>query len=347
MKRHTTQDSKQRKGQYFTTKASDLLAGLEKKVWKSVVCEPFAGGGDLVEWCYNNAAVGVKAYDIDPQNDTVVLNDSILDPWYDGCDMIVTNPPYLSRNKNKDKRPYEQWGQSDLYKCHLASIVASDIEQGILILPSNFISESNSKIRDLFFSRFKLNFVKYYRYPVFDDATTGICVIHFSRWTPQAHMVVVIETHYPDRAVSKDFLLKNEYGWLPGLEFFEYIFADPDPLNVEILRDGAGTNIVISLLTYGKLPLGAHYNDAEPIYAEPKVFTTYQVKLPIDISEDDQRRVVSMFNNKLNRYQEKYESLFLANYMGAEQKIMSRRYAALLLSRCIKETISSPLEAFF
>ena len=347
MKRHTTQDDKQRQGQYFTTNATELLKDLEDTVRNAIVCEPFAGGGDLVEWCYSNGAQGVKAYDIQPQNETIIVNDSIRTPWYEGCDVVVTNPPYLSRNKNQDKRPYEQWGQSDLYKCHLASIVASDIKEGIVILPSNFISESNSKIRDLFFSRFKLDFVRYYRYPVFDDATTGICVIKFSRWIPEAHMTVVIDTHYPDKVVSKDYQLRKEYGWLPGLEFFEYIYADTQPLEVKILREGEGTNILISLLTNGKYPLGAHYNDGETFYASEKTFTTYQVKVNTDMSEDIQRNVVDKYNKMLYTYMNKYESLFLANYMGAEQKIKSRRYSGLLLSRCIKETMVSPLELFF
>ena len=82
MKRHTAQDDKQRKGQYFTTNASTLLTGYEYIVRNAKVVEPFAGGGDLVEWCYNHGAQGVKSYDINPINDTVILNDSILDPWF-------------------------------------------------------------------------------------------------------------------------------------------------------------------------------------------------------------------------------------------------------------------------
>ncbi len=347
MKRHTSQDNKQKQGQYFTTNASDLLSGLGHIVSGSVVCEPFAGGGDLVRWSYDNGAKDVKTFDIEPQDDKTVLNDSILNPCYDGCDTIVTNPPYLSRNKNKDKLPYVQWDQSDLYKCHLASIVASDIRQGILVLPSNFISESNSKIRDLFFNKFRLGFLRYYRVPVFDDATTGICVIYFDRWTPQSSMWVGSEIVESSGINKRRYELVSKYGWLAGRSFFEDIYADPDPLEVRILREGAGTNIVISLLTNGKLPLGAHYNEGDPIYAEPKVFTTYQVKLSIDISEDNQRQAVKMFNEKMSKYQSEYDGLFLANYMGATQKIMSRRYAGLLLSRCIKEIITNPLESLF
>lgn len=341
MKRHTKQNEKQKTGSYYTTKADELLTGLEHIVSNARVIEPFAGGGDLTSWCKRNGATSVL------ERDLIWGQDSILAPDFADSDTVVTNPPYLSKNKNKDKTPYNKWGQSDLYKCHMASLVSSDIQRGILVLPSNFISESNSKIRDLFFSRFKLDYVRYYRYPIFEDATTGICVISFSRWTPTDTMMVPIDTHYTDSVVSDEYELRSEYGWLPGVEFFQHIYADPTPLNVNILREGKGTNILISLLTNGKYPLGAHYNDGETFYASEKTFTTYQVKLDMDVSDSVQREVVEKYNQILYGYMDQYESLFLANYMGAEQKIKSRRYSGLLLSRCIKETVQTPLEMLF
>ena len=341
MKRHTNQDEKQKTGSYYTTKADELLTGLEHIVSNAKVIEPFAGGGDMTSWCKRNGADSVL------ERDLIWGQDSIMTPDFGDADTVVTNPPYLSKNKNKDKTPYNKWSQSDLYKCHMASLVSSDIQKGILVLPSNFISESNSKIRDLFFSRFKLDRVRYYRYPVFEDATTGICVISFSRWTPSNTMVVPIDTHYTDTVVSDEYELRSEYGWLPGVEFFQHIYADPTPLNVSILREGEGTNILISLLTNGKYPLGAHYNDGETFYASEKTFTTYQVKLDVEISKETQRKVVDEYNETLYRYMDEYESLFLANYMGAEQKIKSRRYSGLLLSRCIKDNLGGPLDPLF
>lgn len=341
MKRHTKQDEKQKTGSYYTTKADELLVGLENIVSDANVIEPFAGGGDLTRWCKKHGANTVI------ERDLIWGHDSILNPDFANADTVITNPPYLSKNKNKDKTPYNKWKQSDLYKCHMASLVSSDIEKGILILPSNFISESNSKIRDLFFSRFRLDHVKYYRYPIFDDATTGICVIAFSRWTPSNTMLVKIDTHYPDRIVSDEYELRSEYGWLPGVEFFQYIYDDPHPLKMNILREGRGTNILISLLTNGKYPLGAHYNNGDTFYASEKTFTTYQIKLDLNISENVQKNVIVQYNQKLSYYMNKYQGLFLANYMGANQKIKSRRYSNLLLSRCIKENLQNPLKTLF
>jgi len=321
-KRHTSQDDKQKSGSYYTTNAKDLLSGFEHVVKNECVVEPFSGGGDLARWCDE---VPVK---------TVILldlkngHDSIMRPHFTH-DVIVTNPPYLSRNKNKNKAPYDLWGQDDLYKCFLAALVASDVRKGILILPSNFISESRSKARDLFFSKFRINTCKYYTTPVFDDASTGICVFDFERWTPQPTM----DVEFPIQ--GKTHTLHKKHAWLVGKTFFDYIYADPDPIKVEILREGQGTNIIISLLTNGKYPLGAHYNTGDPFYASEKTFTTYQVKM--DIPMDKQREVVDTYNQVLAEFMTLYDGLFLANYMGAEQKIKSRRYSGLLLSRVAKQ----------
>jgi len=343
MKRHTAKNHKQHTGQYFTTNADEILSGFEHLVRNKIVCEPFAGDGDLTVWCYKNGAQGVKAYDIEPRGMSVIPNDSILDPWFEGCDFIVTNPPYLAKNKNKVKVAYDRWGQNDLYKCHMAALVASDIEEGLLILPANFVSESSSKIRDLFFSRFEMRSVRYYRYPVFDDATTAICVVHFKRWIPQSSMFTTIEVHYPDEVHTNSYDLRKEYGWIPGNSFFEHIYEDQDPLDLRILREGEGTNILISLLTNGKWPLGAHFNPGETVYASPSTFTTYQIQCDIEISQEKQHKIVELYNTRLQHYLMAYQSLFLANYMGATQKIKSRRYSNLLLSRVIKETLNIPL----
>ena len=96
MKRHTKQDIKQKTGSYYTTNASDLLCGFEYVVKNSNVVEPFAGGGDLTKWCLNNGATSVDEYDL------LTGTNSIINPPLKGYDTIVTNPPYLSKNKNPD-----------------------------------------------------------------------------------------------------------------------------------------------------------------------------------------------------------------------------------------------------
>ena len=333
MKRHVKQNHKQKHGQYFTTNSATLLEGYEHVVRGRSVTEPFAGGGDLTQWCLDNGATEVIQYDIEPTNTEILQNDSILRPVLD-TPVVVTNPPYLSKNKNKDKTAYNLWEQNDLYKCHLAAIVANRVESGILILPSNFLSERHSRARDMFFSYYRMNKVKYYRTQVFEDATTGIVVFDFERWTPQSTMTCEYEIFYDTHSVKETYTSHEKYGWLVGEEFLQ-ITHNTTPYKVEILREGmtSNSNIVIGLLDKGKYSLGAHYNSGDPIYCAPKAFTTYQCILPTQYTEKQQQEIVSSFNSLLNMYREQYHSLFLSNYMGAEQKILSRHFAERLLQR--------------
>ena len=109
------------------------------------------------------------------------------------------------------------------------------------------------------------------------------------------------------------------------------------------------TRIVVGLLEAGKFKFGLSYNEGEPIFCNPKSFTTYQLTIPgITLTEKQQRDVVTLFQEKLNYFQEKYYGMFLANYMGADQKILSRRYVQLLFCRVLVDlNIVKNLETFF
>lgn len=340
MKRHTSQNEKQHMGEYFSTNVAFLLSGMERHLSRLATVEPFAGAGHLADWAYKNGASFVDQYDIKPTSKEVIKNDSIKSPPLKHYQGIITNPPYLSRNKNKEKHYYEQWEQNDLYKCHLAAICKSDIKKGIAILPSNFISEANGKIRELFFKTFKLTKVKYFLYPVFDDATTGIVVIAFERdETEKESMNVPFEIwESKDKHKNVTHTLWKKYKWLAGKDFFDLIYS-AKPRTFKIAREASEINsrIIIGILDHGKYNLAAHYNAGEPFLAKGKSFTTYQVILPDDalITEEQQKKAVDLYNKTLYNNRAKYDGLFLSNYMGANQKIKSRKYSNLLLSWAI------------
>ena len=344
MKRHTSQTDKQREGVYYTSHAASLLTGYEHVVRGEYVTEPFAGGGDITRWCYESGAHFVMEYDKNANRSPVIQNDSIMNPVLLN-NVVVTNPPYLARNKCKDKTAFDFWETNDLYKCHLAAIARSamdmmspTVEKGVLILPSNFLSERSSFARDLFFSYYRMNHVKYYYTQEFDDATTGICVFDFELWEPQQEMTCQVDVYYEEDVFTQQMTFHEDDGWLCGREFFKTIRRAPH-YKVKILREGdtPDSNIVIGLLDKGKYPLGAHYNDGPPIYCAEKAFTTYQCVLGRELTEQQQHLAVVRFNDILYQMREKYHSLFLSNYMGGEQKILSRHYAERLLNYAIQE----------
>ena len=154
-------DVKEKKqlGQFFTKNSDYILNGLGKFIKGKDVTDPFAGSGDLILWAKSNGATNMKGYDVDKKranNKDIFYRDSIKSPQR--YRFVLTNPPYLNVNKadRKVKEDYFKNGEfEDLYQISLFSIL--DSEEGIIIVPINFLSAENSKkIRDIFFSKFEI-----------------------------------------------------------------------------------------------------------------------------------------------------------------------------------------------
>ena len=341
-KRHTAQTDKQRLGQYFTTNADYILSGYESVVQGRSVIDPFAGGCDLLTWAEKNGASSTHAYDLDPKADHIQANDSIRTPPRYAGHLVVTNPPYLSRNKARgDKSVFDQWAESDLYKCHLASL-SVDCDEAIEIVPSNFFCESRAGIRNRLFQTHYIVSAKYWNQPVFDDATTGVCVIHLRRGRREFQEFSM--TLLPENK-TVTVTLKPEWGYLYGEDFFRYIQVPA----IQAVKTDQGmpppnTCLVVGLLDRGARPVGLSFNDGEPIYSEPKAFTTYQLTLPdYELTAEQQRETVALFNRRLAEFRAQYHDLFLANYMGPAQKILSRVYVHQLLARVLQEQGIEPV----
>ena len=131
-----------------------------------------------------------------------------------------------------------------------------------------------------------------------------------------------------------DVVLKAENNFLYGEKFFLDINRAK---GINIVKTDVGmpppnTNLVVGLLDNGKWSNGVKYNTGDAIYCSPKSFTTYQITLPDHtITESDQKRIADEFQKRMTEYRHLYHDLFLANYMGPTQKILSRHYVHSLL----------------
>jgi len=193
---------------------------------------------------------------------------------------------------------------------------------------------------------------KYWNTPVFEDATTGIVVIHVKRGKKPLQKFKVY--HGSDN-IEFDVVLEDKYNYLHGKDFFDTINKSKDKLNIVKTDKGMkapNTNIVVGLLDNGKWQSGLSYNEGDPIYCSPKSFTTYQLTLPdLNLTERQQRQVVSHFNSVLRQNRVKYHDMFLSNYMGPRQKILSRSFINKLLEVTLQELklveAEKNLELFF
>lgn len=103
------------------------------------VIEPFYGNGDLVK-TFNVS----EFYDIDREDEH--KRDTLLSPPDYKNKWVITNPPYLAKNKAKDKTLFNKYPYDDLYKIAISTMI--EAEGGILVLPINFLTDERSwKIR--------------------------------------------------------------------------------------------------------------------------------------------------------------------------------------------------------
>lgn len=113
---------KQQFGQFFTTNQEYILQGMEIPCFVKNIIEPFAGNGDLLEFIeknskQNNIKYNIECFDIDPKKNFIILKDTIAEPPNYNNAFIITNPPYLARNKSNNKMLFDKYDVNDLYKC--------------------------------------------------------------------------------------------------------------------------------------------------------------------------------------------------------------------------------------
>src|SRR3989304_6471492 len=137
--------NKQMLGQFYTTNQEYILQGM--KIPDNIVniIEPFTGNGDLITFIEkekekNKVKYKIECYDIEPKKNYIIKKDTIKDPPNYNNKYLITNPPYLARNKSKDKSLFVKYDVNDLYKCVIKDILTNICLGGIFIIPLNFWS---------------------------------------------------------------------------------------------------------------------------------------------------------------------------------------------------------------
>ena len=117
---------KKTKGQFYTVNSSYILDGLSLPPTNArCIMEPFAGKGDLLDWI-TTKELPIESYDIDPKKDGIILRDTLMNPPDYSDTWILTNPPYLARNKCEDKTVFDLYNTNDLYKCFITSLTRQE-----------------------------------------------------------------------------------------------------------------------------------------------------------------------------------------------------------------------------
>lgn len=169
-----------KRGQFFTRGDSWLKPQVLKyiKSTKSKFCyDPFAGGGDLLKLKDTYEIDYMRGLDLDPILGWR-LNDSLVDiPHIDDA-IIITNPPYLSKNSttrkgimNEMTKYFETTEYDDLYMLALDKMLEAQ-DNIVAILPETFIN-SNYKQKG------RLVSITILEENPFSDTKTPVCVACF------------------------------------------------------------------------------------------------------------------------------------------------------------------------
>lgn len=355
--------SKKQLGQFFTVNSSYILKDLNKYIKGKDVIDPFAGGGDLLLWAKENSAKSVIGYDVDKKyvdNKKIYFNDSLNNPLK--YKFVLTNPPYLNINK-ADKETKEKYFKNhnfeDLYQISIASIMNS--EEGIMIVPINFISAENSKkIKQLFFSKFEIVEMNYFKHQVFPDTTYNVIAFYYKKKLNMLNDTCSIKTHIYSDGKIVNVELKKQFNWTIGGEFLSLIKNQKNNLGIyrlteKDLRPGTlkiqvafnhvkyisefaisknnydliKSNIILlkaidSGSEAGKIAL-ENIKDYGLDCLVSKDSSRHMIYLisKKKISIEKQKTLIQLFNKEINRLRENYLSLFLTNYRDNNRKRIS------------------------
>ncbi len=233
---------KKQLGQFFTSNSDYILQGMEGFLQGKDVVDPFAGNGDLLDWANNNRCKEVVGFDVDQKlvdNRRVFFKDSINNSQE--YQFVLTNPPYLHKNKadTETKRKFfsgEHKIFEDLYQVSIFEMLKS--EEGIFIVPLNFLSASNSqKIRNLFFEKFEIIKLNIFLERVFADTTYNVVAFYFRKRKENVERNPVLATIFPvGKKIS--FYLEKKFGWQLGGDFLLKIKSAKNNLGVTRLTEG-------------------------------------------------------------------------------------------------------------
>jgi len=370
---------KQQLGQFYTKNTGYILRRFNSFIKNKNVTDPFAGAGDLLKWAKANGANSVIGYDIDKtkmDRKFIFYKDSFKKPGK--YEFVLTNPPYLYQNKIKKKSLFLNNKHSDLYQISLEKIMNS--EEGIVIVPINFLSAENSKyIRELFLAKFEIKKANYFSEQVFDDTTYNVLAFYYKKKKTASDKMIFDFAIYPQKKYSK-IVLCQKYNWQIGGEFLAEVKTFSNRLRIRRLEEKhlqTGNHIIkiaynhldeirkfkvnrksLSKIRKNIVVLKAIDSGSENgriclddirkynLDALVSLKTSrHQIQLlfPETVSIKEQEKIIELFNKEIEDKRNRYHSLFMTNYRDKDRKRISFDFAYNLVNYLYFNKLCPPL----
>lgn len=320
---------KQQLGQFYTTNYDYILKNMYIPENIDNIIEPFAGNCDLLGFIKDKEKYAIELYDIEPKQNSIIQKDCLLHPPCYNNKFVLTNPPFLARNKSKNKKIYDKYKCNDLYKCFIMNLIENTCIGGIIIVPLNFISsirKTDIELRKLFIETYTIHIINIFEEQVFDDTSYTICSIFFTKKELNDDTIVYI---YPsENSIEIQFTNENNYtigGEIYNLPFHsEYIIKRATKNNIQ---DGFMTNIMLKCIDDINKKIGFYMVDDNDRYIDntenlsARSYAT--LIMNVQLSLEEQKKFVEKLNHYLQTQRIKYNSLFLTNYRENNRKRIS------------------------
>jgi hypothetical protein len=316
--------SKKERGQFYTKNSDYILESFSIPSGVEVI-EPFAGQGDLIDWVDPHHKI--TSYDIEPKREDIQQRDTLLDPPdYSNC-WIITNPPFLARNKSKNKVYFDQYSTNDLYKCFIHSI--NSCLGGIFIIPAGFfLSPRNvdTVCRNEFLSKYRLLKVKYFEETVFSDTTTTVVAFSFEK-SPEPLTEQTITWRMMPSGVEKLFTMKKSNDWIIGGEIYKIPVSKDIKISRHVHGNATDNTTALTLCALDSGRLSRIRLDYRPGYIYPakncsRSYATIDIT-GVVLSPERQKQLSIDFNEFIEKFRQQTNSLFLPQYR--ESKEYSRK----------------------
>jgi hypothetical protein len=331
-------DKKNKKnlGQYYTTNQEYILQKMTIPDKIENIIEPFAGNGNLVEFIEkeekkNNIKYNIECYDIEPKKDYIIKRDTIKEPPNYNNKYIITNPPYLARNKTKDKTLFDKYDVNDLYKCVIKNIITNICLGGIFIIPLNFWSSiriADINLRKSFLEKYTVTLLNIFEEQVFNDTTYTICSFQFElKNNDNINKINIIV--YPSKTIIET-ELNDDNNYIIGGDIYNLKLNNTYKISrlTKKNKEKSNTNILVKCIDDNiNSQIGLSFVDDKDIYIDntPKQTARTYATLIIEpkINKNKQKELILKFNKYLEEHRKKYNSLFLTNYR--ESKDIARK----------------------
>jgi hypothetical protein len=318
-------DKKSQLGQFFTVNYEYILSNMEIPKYVKKIVEPFVGNGDLLKFVKNKEDIQFELYDIDPKIDNVITQDTLLNPPQYKNKFVLTNPPYLARNKNSSKNLYNKYDCNDLYKCFILSLIGDVCDGGIIIVPLNFLSsirKADIELRKNFLNVYNIKLINIFEESVFEDTNYSVCSIQFNKInndSPSNTNDCINACIYPSMK-NMELKLTSDTNYTIGGEIYNI------PINTEYKIQRATkdnmknlTNILLKCIDDNiNNQLGFKIVDDKNRYIDytsklsARSYATLTINKSMSINE--QQILVNKMNEYIKIQRNKYHSLFLTNY---------------------------------